>query len=64
VEVVKALNKLGKTASLYMYPYADHHTGAKEIVLDRWTRWMDWLNHYVKNAGESVSEVGLGKKTP
>src|SRR5699024_2626900 len=58
--LVKTLNKLGKTASLYMYPYAAHHTGAKAIVLDRITRWIEWLDHYVKNAGEPVPEKALG----
>lgn len=56
-----ALNALGKPAALYMYPYADHHTGAKEINLDNWTRWSQWLDHYLKGKGKAIPEIDLGK---
>jgi dipeptidyl aminopeptidase/acylaminoacyl peptidase len=46
-----ALQGLGKTASLYMYPYEDHGPVARETVLDQWARWVAWLDKYVKNAG-------------
>ncbi|HCT56886.1 MAG TPA: S9 family peptidase [Gemmatimonas aurantiaca] len=46
-----ALMGLGKTTSLYMYPYEDHGPIAKETVLDQWARWVAWLDKYVKNAG-------------
>jgi dipeptidyl aminopeptidase/acylaminoacyl peptidase len=45
-----ALMGLGKTTSLYMYPYEDHGPIAKETVLDQWGRWVAWLDKYVKNA--------------
>ena len=45
-----ALMGLGKTASLYMYPYEDHGPIARETVLDQWARWTAWLDKYVKNA--------------
>ncbi len=46
----QALNQLGKTAALYMYPYEDHGQIARETVLDKWARWVAWLDKYVKNA--------------
>jgi dipeptidyl aminopeptidase/acylaminoacyl peptidase len=45
-----ALNSLGKTASLYMYPYEDHGQATEETRLDMWARWVAWLDKYVKNA--------------
>lgn len=45
-----ALQGLGKTTSLYMYPYEDHGPIARETVLDQWARWVAWLDKYVKNA--------------
>ena len=45
-----ALMGLGKTTSLYMYPYEDHGPIARETVLDQWARWVTWLDKYVKNA--------------
>jgi dipeptidyl aminopeptidase/acylaminoacyl peptidase len=45
-----ALQGLGKTTALYMYPYEDHGPIAKETVLDQWARWVAWLDKYVKNA--------------
>ncbi|AMW04525.1 S9 family peptidase [Gemmatimonas phototrophica] len=45
-----ALMGLGKTTSLYMYPYEDHGPIARETVLDQWGRWVAWLDKYVKNA--------------
>jgi dipeptidyl aminopeptidase/acylaminoacyl peptidase len=47
-----ALQGLGKTTSLYMYPYEDHGPIAKETVMDQWARWVAWLDKYVKNANQ------------
>ncbi|MEZ5318831.1 MAG: prolyl oligopeptidase family serine peptidase [Vicinamibacterales bacterium] len=44
-----ALNGLGKTVALYMYPLEDHGPAAKETLLDLWARWGAWLDKYVKN---------------
>ncbi len=46
-----ALNGLGKTVGLYMYPLEDHGPATKETMLDLWARWGAWLDKYVKNAG-------------
>lgn len=56
-----ALNGIGKTAAMYMYPHEAHGPGAEETLLDLWTRWSDWLDHYVKNRGEHVKEEELGE---
>ncbi len=50
VRMYHALMGLGKTTSLYMYPYEDHGPIARETVLDQWGRWVAWLDKYVKNA--------------
>jgi len=48
--LIHALNGLGKTSALYMYPYEDHGQVARETLLDMWTRWIAWLDLYVKDA--------------
>jgi dipeptidyl aminopeptidase/acylaminoacyl peptidase len=52
-----ALNGLGKTASLYMYPFEDHGPATQETLLDLWARWTAWLDHYVKNAPVAGARV-------
>ena len=44
-----ALNGLGKTTALYLYPLEDHGPVVKETLLDLWARWAAWLDKYVKN---------------
>jgi dipeptidyl aminopeptidase/acylaminoacyl peptidase len=44
-----ALNGLGKTTSMYLYPFEDHGPATKETMLDLWARWSAWLDKYVKN---------------
>ncbi len=44
-----ALNVLGKSAALYMYPYEDHGPATLETNLDMWARWIQWLDRYVKD---------------
>ena len=51
-----ALQGLGKTSALYMYPYEDHGPIAKETVLDQWARWVAWLDKYVKNANSTPAK--------
>jgi dipeptidyl aminopeptidase/acylaminoacyl peptidase len=48
-----ALNGLGKTTALYLYPFEDHGPVARETLLDLWARWTAWLDKYVKNPGPS-----------
>jgi dipeptidyl aminopeptidase/acylaminoacyl peptidase len=49
IRLFNALEGLGKTASLYMYPFEDHGPATKETNLDLWARWIAWLDQYVKN---------------
>ena len=49
VRLFHALQGLGKTVALYMYPYEDHGPITKETDLDQWARWVAWLDKYVKN---------------
>ena len=49
-----ALEGLGKTASLYVYPFEDHGPATKETNLDMWARWVVWLDTYVKNANKKT----------
>ncbi len=48
----QALNGLGKTTAMYLYPFEDHGPATKETLLDLWARWTAWLDKYVKNAGK------------
>lgn len=50
IRMFHALETLGKTASLYMYPYEDHGPAAKETILDLWARWVAWLDKYLKDS--------------
>ena len=54
VRLLHALQGMGKTAALYMYPYEDHGPLIQETLLDQWGRWVAWLDLYVKNAGKSA----------
>ena len=54
IRMFAALQGLGKTAALYMYPYEDHSVAAYESDLDQWARWVAWMDTYVKNAKKPV----------
>ena len=49
IRLYHALNGLGKTTALYLYPLEDHGPASKETLLDLWARWSAWLDKYVKN---------------
>jgi dipeptidyl aminopeptidase/acylaminoacyl peptidase len=53
----EAMESLGKTASLYFYPFEDHGPATLETNLDLWARWTAWLDKYVKNAGKEAESV-------
>ncbi|HEY4321617.1 MAG TPA: prolyl oligopeptidase family serine peptidase [Gemmatimonadales bacterium] len=57
IRMFHALQSLGKTTSLYMYPYEDHGPVARETVLDQWARWTAWLDKYVKNANQPAKPL-------
>ena len=52
IRLLHALQGMGKTAALYMYPYEDHGQATKETILDQWARFSAWLDLYVKGAGK------------
>ena len=54
IRLYHALNGLGKTTSLYLYPLEDHGPASKETLLDLWARWSAWLDKHVKNAKVEV----------
>lgn len=51
IRLLHALEGMGKTASLYMYPYEDHGQVTRETILDQWARFTAWLDLYVRSAG-------------
>lgn len=57
VRMMHALQGLGKTAALYMYPYEDHSVGTYQTDLDQWARWFAWFDVYVKNPKKDARAV-------
>ena len=51
------MEALGKTASLYVYPFEDHGPATRETLLDLWARWTAWLDEYVKSADQEEEKV-------
>ncbi|MCP4725204.1 MAG: prolyl oligopeptidase family serine peptidase, partial [bacterium] len=45
----QAMNSLGKTTSLYIYPYEHHGPITLQTQLDMWARWVQWMDMYVMN---------------
>ncbi|MEP6779102.1 MAG: prolyl oligopeptidase family serine peptidase, partial [Gemmatimonadaceae bacterium] len=54
IRMMQALLANGKNAALYMYPYEDHGPATKETILDQWSRWVAWLDLYVKNGSKDA----------
>jgi dipeptidyl aminopeptidase/acylaminoacyl peptidase len=52
----QALDGLGKTAALFMYPFEDHGQIAQETRLDMWARWTAWLDKYVKGPNKPITQ--------
>ncbi|MDQ8165517.1 MAG: prolyl oligopeptidase family serine peptidase, partial [Gemmatimonadota bacterium] len=55
--MMAALQGLGKTAALYMYPYEDHSVATYQSDLDLWARWVAWFDIYVKNTKPAARPV-------
>ena len=53
--MMHALQALGKTAELYLYPYESHTPRAVENNLDMWARWISFFDQYVKGTGSAAS---------
>ncbi|HET9423983.1 MAG TPA: prolyl oligopeptidase family serine peptidase [Gemmatimonadaceae bacterium] len=54
IRMQHALQGLGKTSALYMYPYEDHGPATNETILDQWARFIAWFDIYVKNAKKTA----------
>ena len=52
-----ALNGLGKTAAMYMYPFEDHGPATEETLLDLWARWTAWLEVHLENPMDGTRAV-------
>lgn len=50
IRMQHALQGLGKTSALYLYPYEDHGPATLQTNLDQWARFIAWFDIYVKNA--------------
>ena len=57
IRMLHALQGLGKTAALYMYPYEDHSVATYQSDLDLWARWFAWFDIYVKNPRQESKAV-------
>ena len=59
IRLLHALQGMGKTAALYIYPYEDHGQVTKESILDQWARFTAWLDLYVKNSGSKDKKIAV-----
>jgi dipeptidyl aminopeptidase/acylaminoacyl peptidase len=59
LRLLHALQGMGKTAALYIYPYEDHGQVTKETILDQWARFVAWLDLYVKEAGTKDKKIAV-----
>jgi dipeptidyl aminopeptidase/acylaminoacyl peptidase len=64
IRMIHALQGMGKTAALFMYPYEDHGPLTQETLLDQWGRWVAWLDLYVKNAGKTTKPDKVASLVP
>jgi dipeptidyl aminopeptidase/acylaminoacyl peptidase len=55
IRMLHALQGLGKTAAMFMYPYEDHSVAMYQTDLDQWARWLAWFDVYVKGAKPSAT---------
>jgi dipeptidyl aminopeptidase/acylaminoacyl peptidase len=59
LRMLHALQGMGKTAALYIYPYEDHGQVTKESILDQWARFTAWLDLYVKESGTKDKKIAV-----
>ena len=59
LRLLHALQGMGKTAALYIYPYEDHGQVTKETILDQWARFTAWLDLYVKSTGKTDKKIAV-----
>ena len=59
LRLLHALQGMGKTAALYIYPYEDHGQVTRETILDQWARFTAWLDLYVKPTGKTDKKIAV-----
>ena len=59
LRLLHALQGMGKTAALYIYPYEDHGQVTRETILDQWARFTAWLDLYVKSSGKTDKKIAV-----
>lgn len=57
-QLYQALRRMGKTTQLVVYPGQHHGLGVPRYQLDRYQRYLDWYDRYVKQLDEPVAQEG------
>ncbi len=57
-QLYQALRRMGKTTQLVVYPGEHHGLSVPQYQADRYKRYLDWYNKYVKQLDEPVAEEG------
>jgi len=57
-QLYQALRRMGKTTQLVVYPGQHHGLSVPEYQVDRYQRYLDWYDKYVKQLDEPVAEEG------
>lgn len=57
-QLYQALRRMGKTTQLVVYPGQSHGLSVPEYQVDRYQRYLDWYDKYVKQLDEPVAQEG------
>ncbi len=57
-QLYQALRRMGKTTQLVVYPGQSHGLSVPEYQVDRYRRYLDWYDKYVKQLDEPVAQEG------
>ncbi|MGM0669409.1 MAG: prolyl oligopeptidase family serine peptidase [Gemmatimonadota bacterium] len=57
-QLYQALRRMGKTTQLVVYPGQSHGLSVPEYQADRYQRYLDWYDKYVKQLDEPVAQEG------
>ena len=55
-QLFMALKRLGRTAELVVYPGEFHGIATPTFLQDRWQRYLDWFDRYVKGDAPAASD--------
>jgi dipeptidyl aminopeptidase/acylaminoacyl peptidase len=59
-QLFMALKRLGRTAELVVYPGEYHGIGTPTFIQDRWERYLDWFDRYVKGGADDADDAPSG----